>query len=127
MSILFGDICFVTNDVLRLRAFYQAVFGGKADGDEWHSTLNAGGLHMVFLLENNPDFYYEYADGASNTILSFNVDDTDEEYQRLLSIGIAPHTPPITHPWGARSFQFKDPDGNVLNFRSRPKESGVGE
>jgi len=25
-------------------------------------------------------------------------------------------------PWGARSFQFKDPDGNILYFRSMTKE-----
>jgi len=118
----FTDACFVTNDVLRLRAFYETVFSGKAEGDEWHSTLRIGGLHMVFLLENNSDFYYEYANGASNTVLNFNVDDTDTEYQRLLSLGVEPHTKPTTHPWGARSFQFKDPDGNIINFRNRPKE-----
>ena len=119
---IFTDVCFITNDVLRLRAFYESVFCVKAEGDEWHSTLIIGGLHMVFLLENNSDFYYEYAGGASNTILSFNVDDTDAEYQRLLSLGVAPHNQPTTHPWGARSFQFRDPDGNVLNFRNVPKE-----
>lgn len=122
MNIEFTDACFVTNDVLRLRTFYESVFGGKAEGDEWHSTLRIGGLHIVFLLENNSEFYYEYADGESNTILSFNVDDTDTEYQRLLSLDIKPHKEPTTYPWGTRSFQFKDPDGNILNFRSRPKE-----
>ena len=121
MSHNFTDICFITNDALRLRAFYELVFGGKAEGDEWHSTLAAGGLGIVFLLEKNPDFNYEYAKGASNTILSFSVDDVDAEYQRLLSLGIEPHNKPTTHPWGARSFQFKDPDGNIINFRSMPK------
>ncbi len=122
MNIEFTDACFVTNDVLRLRTFYETVFGSQAEGDEWHATLKIGGLHIIFLLANNSDFYYEYADGASNAILSFNVDDTDTEYQRLLSLDIKPHKEPTTHPWGARSFQFKDPDGNILNFRSRPKE-----
>ena len=121
MNHKFTDVCFITNDVLRLRAFYETVFGGKTKGDEWHSTLAVGGLGIVFLLEKNSDFYYEYAKGANNTILSFNVDDADAEYQRLLSLGIAPHNKPTTHPWGARSFQFKDPDGNILNFRSMPK------
>ena len=122
MSHKFTDICFVTNNVLRLRAFYEAVFGGKTEGDEWHSTLEVGGLHIVFLLEKNSDFYYEYADGANNTILSFNVDDCDVEYKRLLELGVKLVGEPKTHPWGARSFQFRDPDGNILNFRSIPKE-----
>jgi uncharacterized glyoxalase superfamily protein PhnB len=123
MTHKFTDICFITNDVLRLRTFYETVFGGKAEGDEWHSTLEIGGLGVVFLLERNTDFYYEFTDDSNNTILSFNVDDVDAEYQRLISLGIKQHTEPTTHLWGARSFQFKDPDRNVLNFRSIPKEN----
>jgi predicted enzyme related to lactoylglutathione lyase len=121
MSIQFTDISFITNDVLRLRTFYETVFGGKAEGDEVHSTLGINGTYFVFLLQKTPAFYYEMTDGASNTILSFNVDDVDEEYQRLLSLGTNIQSEPKTHPWGARSFQFKDPDGNILNFRSMPK------
>ena len=122
MSIQFADLCFVTKDVLRLCAFYESVFGSKAEGDEWHSTLGINGLHFVFMLEKNSDFYYEFAENASNTILSFNVDDLDMEYQRLISFGTDVINEPKTHPWGARSFQFKDPDGNILNFRGSPKE-----
>jgi len=40
----FTDICFITPDVPRLRTFYEAVFGGKAEGDEVHVTLGADGL-----------------------------------------------------------------------------------
>ena len=121
MSIQFTDICFITADVLRLRAFYESVFGGKAEGDEVHSALGINGTYFVFLMQKTPDFYYELSDGASNMILSFNVDDVDMEYQRILSLGAVIYKEPTTHPWGARSFQFKDPDGNNLNFRSMPK------
>jgi predicted enzyme related to lactoylglutathione lyase len=122
MSIQFTDITFITTDVLRLRAFYETVFGGKAEGDEVHSTLGINGTYFVFLLQKTPVFYYEYTIGVSNTILSFNVDDADAEHQRLLALGVEIQGEPKTHPWGARSFQFKDPDGNILNFRSMPKE-----
>ena len=54
MNIQFTDITFVTNNVLRLRAFYEAVFGGKADGDEFHSTLGIDGTYFVFLAQKNP-------------------------------------------------------------------------
>ena len=37
MAIKFSDICLVTGDVLRLRAFYEMVFGVKVQGDEYHS------------------------------------------------------------------------------------------
>ena len=121
MNIQFTDISFITNNVMRLRTFYEAVFGGKAEGDETHSTLGVNGAYFVFLAHKNPAFYYEYTDGVSNTILSFNVDDVDAEYRRLLALGVEMQNEPKTHPWGARSFQFKDPCGNILNFRSIPK------
>jgi uncharacterized glyoxalase superfamily protein PhnB len=113
----FTDICFVTKDVLQLRAFYETVFGGKAEGDEIHSTLGINGTYFVFMKEKTPAFYFEMTKGTSNTILSFNVDDVDAEYQRLQSLGAEMLNEPKTHPWGVRSFQFKDPDGNILNFR----------
>ena len=118
----FTDICFITNDVKRLCAFYESIFGGKAEGDEWHAALGINGLHIVFLLDKNSEFYYEFTEGESNTLLSFIVDDLDAEYKRLLLLGAKILNEPTNHPWGARSFQFKDPDGNILNFRSFPKE-----
>lgn len=35
MSENLTDICFVTNDVIHLRTFYETVFGGKVEDDEW--------------------------------------------------------------------------------------------
>ena len=117
----FADVCFITNDVPRLRAFYQSVLDVKADGDETHSTMDMNGFGLTFLSQKNPAFYYEITGSAGNVILSFNVDDVDSEYQRLLSLGVVMANEIVTHPWGARSFQCKDPDGNILNFRSVPK------
>lgn len=123
--IRFTDICFITNDVLRLRAFYENVFKAKAEGDEIHSGLSMDGLTFVFdhvsIAEENPVFRYVSAGGANNVIVGFNVEDVDAEYQRLLSFGTEMLNEPTTHLWGARSFQFRDPDGNILNFRSLPK------
>jgi len=123
--IRFTDICFITNDVLRLRAFYENVFKAKAEGDEIHSGLSMDGLTFVFdhvsIAEENPVFRYVSVGGANNVIVGFNVEDVDAEHQRLLSFGTEMLNEPTTHPWGARSFQFRDPDGNILNFRSLPK------
>jgi predicted enzyme related to lactoylglutathione lyase len=126
MSIQFTDVCFITEDVLRLRAFYEAIFDSTAEGDEVHSFLVAGGVTFTFdyvaPLQENSVFHYVTAGGTNNVIVGFNVDDVDSEYQRLLPLGAEMLNQPTTHPWGARSFQFKDPDGNILNFRSLPKE-----
>jgi predicted enzyme related to lactoylglutathione lyase len=122
----FTDVCFITNDVLRLRAFYEAVFGVKAEGDEIHSGISIDGLTLVFdhvgIAEENQTFRYVKAGGANNVIVGFNVSDVDAEYNRLLPLGAEMLNEPTTHPWGARSFQFCDSDGNILNFRTIPKE-----
>jgi len=124
-SIQFTDVCFIANDVLRLRAFYEAVFGVKAEGNEIHSGISIDGLTLVFdhvdITEENQAFRYVEAGSANNVIVGFNVDDVDAEYQRLLTLGAQMLNEPTTHPWGARSFQFRDPDGNILNFRTIPK------
>ena len=124
MGIQFTDIGLITADVLRLRAFYERVFNSMAEGDEVHSTMVAGGVNLTFdhvaPLQEYTVFSYVSADSGNNIIVSFNVDDVDGEYQRLLPLGVAMLNQPTTLPWGARSFQFKDPDGNILNFRQLP-------
>lgn len=126
MSIQFTDICFITEDVLRLCTFYEAVFGGTAEKNEVHSSLISSGMTFTFdfvePLQESSVFSYVSVGRANNVIVGFNVDDVDYEYKRLLPLGIEMLNQPTTHPWGARSFQFKDPDGNILNFRSFPKE-----
>jgi len=125
MATQFTDVCFITNDVLRLRAFYEAVFGVQSEGDEIHSGISLEGLTLVFdhvdIADENPTFRYIEGGGSNNVIVGFNVDDVDAEYNRLLSLGVRMLNEPTTHPWGARSFQFTDPDGNILNFRSIAK------
>jgi hypothetical protein len=48
MNIHFTDVCFITNDVLRLSEFYEAVFSVKAEGNEIHSGISIDGLTLVF-------------------------------------------------------------------------------
>jgi len=123
MAVRFADISLITEDVLKLCAFYETVFESKAGGDETHSFIDAGGVTIVFdhaasLKEYEP-FHFVTTGGMNQIILSFDVDDVDEEYWRLLSLEVKTLNRPTTHSWGARSFQFRDPDGNILNFRSR--------
>ena len=123
----FTDICFLTPDVGRLRAFYEAVFQTRSEGDDFHATLSAGGLAFTFdsavHLATTDAFSYAEDLHPGAAIVSFDVGDADAEFARLKAMGVATLNVPTTHPWGARSFQFADPDGNVLNFRSFPTES----
>lgn len=126
MAFQFTDICLISDDVPALVTFYETVFGVKEaeGGDEIHSGVNVGGLNISIdssqLVKNNA-FHYVSSQSSDNVIIGFNVVDVDKEYERLKALGVVMLNEPTTHPWGARSFQFRDPDGNVLNFRTFAK------
>jgi predicted enzyme related to lactoylglutathione lyase len=127
MAYQFTDVCFISNDVLSLVKFYEKIFDVTAadDGNEIHTGVNVGGLNITIdsaTLTENTAFHYVTGQSSDNTIIGFNVDDVDAEYSRLLQLGVTMLNEPTTHPCGARSFQFKDPDGNILNFRTLAKE-----
>jgi uncharacterized glyoxalase superfamily protein PhnB len=63
------------------------------------------------------------AEAAKNRsmILEFRVADVDREYRRLQGLVKTWVKPPITQPWGTRSFHFRDPDGNLVDFYTPPK------
>jgi predicted enzyme related to lactoylglutathione lyase len=115
----------VSDNVPRLVAFYEKLFSVKADETgELHSSLKIGGLALTIdgtdISDDNPAFRYVSGKSSDNTLLCFNTDDADAEYRRVVFLGAETLNEPTTHPWGARSFQFRDPDGNIINFRSFP-------
>ncbi|SHG31486.1 VOC family protein [Flavobacterium defluvii] len=53
----------------------------------------------------------------SSVIIEFKVDNVEKDYDRLadyLQNNIVQK--PTTMPWGNKSFLFRDPDGNLVNF-----------
>lgn len=128
----FTDVCLISDNVLQLVDFYEKLFGITASErgvtgakrSDIHSSLNIGGLWLTIdsiKIADNSAFSYVSGKSSNNTLFCFNVDDVDVEYQRVIALGAETLNEPTTYPWGARSFQFKDPDGNILNFRSFPK------
>jgi predicted enzyme related to lactoylglutathione lyase len=122
----FTDLCLVSNDVLNLVDFYEKLFGVTAgEKSEYHSSVNIGGLLLTI---DRADmeyvasvFSYINAKSSNNTLICFNVNDVDEQYAHVLALGAVTLGEPTTHPWGARSFQFRDPDGNIINFKTLPQ------
>jgi catechol 2,3-dioxygenase-like lactoylglutathione lyase family enzyme len=55
---------------------------------------------------------------ASNksAILEFKVANVDDEFGRLHQLVKDWVKPPTNQPWGTRSFYFRDPDGNLIDF-----------
>ncbi|WP_265333452.1 VOC family protein [Paenibacillus guangzhouensis] len=56
--------------------------------------------------------------GYGSYTIEIEVTDVDEEFTRLKNKDVTLIKLPETYPWGRRSFWFRDPDGNIINFYS---------
>jgi uncharacterized glyoxalase superfamily protein PhnB len=116
---LYCGICSVTNNVAVLADFYAKVLGVKTEGNDVHVELNTEGAGIaIFSAEGMESMAPRSMQGAGcgSFTTMFEVEDVDAEYERLKALDVEFVMPPTTHPWGARSFWFRDPDGNIVDF-----------
>lgn len=113
-----GEICFLTNDVVRLANFYKQLLRvDNHSDDEVHQMVLGGDVQLAV-----------YNDGSrknnqnQNMCVAFTVDDVEAEYERLLQMGAEIIEKPTARPWGAVNMSFYDPDRNVIYLRSFPAE-----
>lgn len=109
-----GEVSLLTNDVKRLADFYKQLLGvDNKSNDDVHQTILSEETMLTV-----------YNDGAAknnrnqNMCLAFTVEDIEEEYRRLLNLGVKVIEKPTKRPWGATNMSFYDPDGNIVYFRS---------
>lgn len=112
-----GEICLETNDVVKMADFYRNILNINSDcRDEVHQSIIEDVITLSIYnngeVKNNQN---------QNISIAFTVDDIEEEYKRLLKLGIHVIDPPKLQPWGAKNMHFCDPDGNHIYFRSFPK------
>jgi catechol 2,3-dioxygenase-like lactoylglutathione lyase family enzyme len=115
----FVGICLITNNVPVLVDFYTKVLGVKAEGDDVHAELSTEGAGIaIFSAEGAESMAPRSMQGAGRGSFAtmFEVEDVDAEYERLKALDVEFVMLPTTHPWGARSFWFRDPDGNIVDF-----------
>ena len=118
----FSGICLITENVRDLVNFYEKIFSTSALGDDQHAELSLGGLNLAIFSNQGME---EMAPGSmagagyGSITIAFEVEDVDAEYERIKTFQVALVKPPQTHPWGARAFWFRDPDGNILDFFSK--------
>jgi len=118
----FDGICLITQDVPALADFYATVLGVKTEGDEQHAELHTQGAHLAIFSIDGMERMAPHSMqgvGSGNITLGFEVEDVDAEYERIKGMRVEFVMLPTTHPWGARSFWFRDPDGNIVDFFSR--------
>jgi catechol 2,3-dioxygenase-like lactoylglutathione lyase family enzyme len=109
----------VTQDVRGLCDFYASVLDAHPEGDEAFAMFSGPELNLTIsacqLVEKMaPGLTVHSQPGTC--FLEFEVDDVDQEYERLQALQIDVLKPPTTQPWGLRSVWFCDPDGNKINF-----------
>lgn len=109
-----GEVCLLTNDVVKLADFYKALLGIDNDSnDTVHQTLLAEETMLTVYNDNSVK-----NNNNQNICLAFTVENVDAEYERLLKLGAEIIEKPTTRPWGARNMSFYDPDRNTVYLRS---------
>lgn len=115
--------CIITNNIERLRTFYREVLEAEPHSysDDYAEFPTESGTLALFRLAAHNRLAPGSARSAASAsvILEFQVRDVDGEYARLLQHSIEWVKPPTTRLWGNRSIDFRDPDGNLVNFYSR--------
>lgn len=109
----------IAADTKAMVAFYEMVTGLKAS---WlapvfaeivtpAATLAIGASETVALWKEG-----SAEPGANRTAtLEFQVDDIDADYERLKKQVLLVHELK-TMPWGNKTFQFRDPEGNAVSL-----------
>ncbi|MBT4497684.1 MAG: VOC family protein [Gemmatimonadetes bacterium] len=117
----FTGVCLHTDDIPRLRTFYQQVLRIDPEGGDVHCVFSIpGGTLTMFTIEGSEEMAPGSMTGVGygGVFLEFQVDDIDAEFARLQSPDFHWVKPPETYPWGRRSAWLRDLDGNIVNLYS---------
>lgn len=113
-----ASVRLIARDIRGLVAFYERVTAVKAD---WLAPVFAeivtSGASLAIGSEETLALFREgsAAAGANRTsIIELQVDDVASEFVRLKDLNIV-HAPKLL-PWGNRTFQLRDPEGNLVSL-----------
>ena len=115
----FNGICIVTQNVPRLCAFYREILKLEPEeGDVFKIIPTEGAELSIFSSEHMENMAHGCLKGAGygSYTIEFEVEDVDQEFERLQAMNVEIVKPPTTQPWGRRSVWFRDPDRNIVNF-----------
>jgi uncharacterized glyoxalase superfamily protein PhnB len=119
------NTCLITGRFTQLVDFYQQVLRTppRVSNGIYAEFPTDAGVLAIFTAEAQEQYIPGSALPASNksAILEFKVANVDEEFMRLHNFVKSWVRPPTNQPWGTRSFYFRDPDGNLIDFYARVK------
>ena len=116
---IFQAVCIYTDNAPRLAAFYETVFRETPLVEGSHYGFNQAKL-AVYDPGNTP------VSEVKNMSVIYAVEDVMAEYKRLTKAlpELRVVSPPEHRPWGAYSFWFLDPDGNMVSLLEAPGGAG---
>ncbi|MEY4000778.1 MAG: hypothetical protein RLZZ626_1133 [Actinomycetota bacterium] len=107
-----------TSELAESEAFYRSVFDLEPIFRDEVSVIFKFGEVMVNILDGTaavglfaPDPISDA--GSHRGMLTIQVENVDEEANRLRSLGVELHYGPLNQPWGIRVITFKDPAGQM--------------
>ena len=116
------------NDMGTMIRFYRDVLGFEIKEDEDTSNVYLIKDGTLFLLYGRSDFEkmtgrkYEYIKGLNGHFeLALYVDtfeEVDERFKEVVAKGAQPILEPTTEPWGQRTCDVADPEGNLIEIGS---------
>ena len=114
------NTCLITAHVEEMVDFYRRVLQvePRVLNDGYAEFATGVGVLALFSAAAQEAYIPGSAPAALNrsAILEFKVAAVDNEYTRLGTIVTRWVKRPATTPWGTRSFYFRDPDGNLVDF-----------
>lgn len=114
------NTCLITGNFAQLVSFYRNVLAlsPAVSAGDYAAFPTSGGTLAIFAADAQEKYIPGSAEPARNrsAILEFRVRDVDAEYARLQKLVKTWVKPPSNQPWGTRSFYFRDPDGNLVDF-----------
>jgi uncharacterized glyoxalase superfamily protein PhnB len=120
------NTCLITSNVRRLATFYEQVLQRKPHeiSESYVEFPTGAGVLAIFAADAQEKYIPGSAMPAMNksAILEFRVNEPDREFARLQGIVKTWVKPPTTQPWGTRSFCFRDPDGNLVDYFTPGKQ-----
>ncbi|MFV2039722.1 MAG: VOC family protein [Acidimicrobiales bacterium] len=98
-----STVAFYT-DVLRLEVVHSW-------DDHGRGTIVAAADGQIEMFDGDPD-----SDVVNGVALAWEIDDIDEEYERLRALGVEFLAPPQDQPWGHRNATFAAPEGLAITL-----------
>lgn len=106
------DATISTHKLVESKEFYMRYFGFELVYEsDWYIELIAPGQPAAGVSFTLPQREAGEFFNGKGLILSFEVDDVDQEYARICESGLTIYQELQNKPWGERSFVVNDPNG----------------